>query len=137
MEYLEDGDLHTYLDNIAYPMSEQDSRHIIRQVLQSLAIMHGEGFTHGDIKPRNILIKQRAIEGRPHIWWVKVADFGISKRAKEASGMTTLMGTPEYMTPEMLQRGIVLEDLAAVDIWAVGVMTFNMLTRQAAFQPFW
>lgn len=136
MEYLEGGDLHTHLEGIDTPLSEADCRHITRQVLQGLSVMHDEGFTHGDVKPRNVLIKQRAAEGQPQTWWVKLADFGISKRAKEVSGATTLVGTPEYMAPE-LQRGTATQDLPAADIWAVGVMAFYMLTREAPFQPFW
>ena len=136
MEYLEDGDLHTYLYSKVDPMTEDDSRHIIRQVLQALDFMHSEDFTHGDIKPKNVLIKQRAAEGQPHMWWVKLADFGISKRVKEVSGTTAVAGTSEYMAPEML-RGMTMEDLPAADIWAVGVMAFFMLTKQAPFQTNW
>lgn len=51
MEYLPHGDLQQYLKD-DQSMPEEDSRHIIRQVLQGLAIMHREGFTHGDIKPK-------------------------------------------------------------------------------------
>lgn len=132
MEYLEDGDLHTYLQSIDRPMTEHECRHIIRQILQSLDVMHTEDFTHGDIKPKNVLIRQRAAYGQPQMWWVKLADFGIAKRAKEISGETTLAGTPEYMAPELL-RGEPPEDPRAGDIWAVGTMAFRMLTKQAAF----
>ncbi|KAH7161168.1 kinase-like domain-containing protein, partial [Dactylonectria macrodidyma] len=126
MEYVPTGDLQTYLrDHPALP--EDDSRQITSQVLRGLAIMHGEGFH------KNVLIQQRPTPTEPGPWWVKLSDFGISKRLEAAaSGATTVMGTTEYMAPEQLRC---LPDIKypAADMWALGAMTFSILTKSCMF----
>ncbi|CAG7961647.1 unnamed protein product [Penicillium olsonii] len=69
----------------------------------------------------------------PDIWWVKLSDFGLSKRIEEASGASTLLkGTPGYIAPELYElteRG----SPYAPDIWAVGATLFFMLVKRPAF----
>jgi len=85
--------------------------------------MHSIGTAHRDLKPENLLFKS---EDRNII---KIADFGESKSFKEGN-LTTYCGTPDYMAPEIIKG----EPYAyAVDIWAVGVITYVML---AGFPPF-
>ena len=73
-------------------------------------------------------------------WWVKITDFGISKRAIE--GLTvlhTLTGTPAFTAPEIL--GFVQPDnrsndsyINAIDVWSLGVITFLILTGETLFK---
>ncbi|KAH6870970.1 kinase-like domain-containing protein [Thelonectria olida] len=136
MEYVPTGDLQTYLrEHPALP--EDNSRQIISQVLQGLEIMHREGFAHRDIKPQNILIYQYPMPTEPGSWWVKLSDFGISKRLEAAtSSASTVIGTEEYMAPELLSH---LSDInyPAADMWALGVMTFWILTKSHMFPDRW
>jgi serine/threonine protein kinase len=73
-------------------------------------------------------------------WWVKIADFGISKRAVEGlTGLHTLTGTKGFTAPEVLGYGPIEEGLDvlytnAVDIWSTGVITFLVLTSQFCFK---
>jgi serine/threonine protein kinase len=73
-------------------------------------------------------------------WWVKIADFGISKRATEGlTALRTLTGTPAFAAPEILgfiQSGERFDDsyTNAVDIWSLGVITFLILTGETLFQ---
>ncbi|KAJ5186705.1 Tetratricopeptide-like helical [Penicillium cf. viridicatum] len=101
MEYLEIGDLFTYLHKKGPvpPLPEIEAKEIAYQVLDGLSMMHENGFAHRDLKPHNILIKSYP----PHKWWIKLADFGITKRIEESHGQptTTLQGTPEYFAPEI------------------------------------
>ncbi|KAL6406335.1 serine/threonine protein kinase [Ilyonectria robusta] len=86
-----------------------------------------------DLRHKNVLIQQRPTPTEPGPWWVKLSDFGISKRLEEAaSGATTAMGTAEYMAPERLRC---LPDIKypAADMWALGVMTFSILTKSCMF----
>ncbi|KAL3446883.1 kinase-like domain-containing protein [Aspergillus insuetus] len=124
MEYLELGDFQSYLQNNP-KLPEIEVREIIFQVLDGLNLMHDNEFTHRDLKLNNILIK----DGPPNNWWVKISDFGISKRVEDATGLpTTIKGTPGYLAPELIaftNRGMPY----AVDIWAVGEITFQLLTK--------
>ena len=73
-------------------------------------------------------------------WWVKIADFGISKRVTEGlTALRTLTGTREFVAPEVL--GFVRSDdrlngsyTNAVDIWSLGVITFLILTGETLFK---
>ncbi|WKT53720.1 Ankyrin repeat [Fusarium oxysporum f. sp. vasinfectum] len=159
MEYFPAGDLYSYLGEHP-PFPEDDCRQITSQVLRGLAVMHGEGFAHRDIKPqvravqeissfvqcsferwadiwrKNVLIQQCPTAVQPGSWWVKLADFGISKRLGAAtSGSSTLIGTEEYMAPELFDRtGLSDINYQATDMWALGVMTFFLLTKCRLFQ---
>ncbi|OKL64436.1 hypothetical protein UA08_00881 [Talaromyces atroroseus] len=129
MEYLDLGDLHTYLyRNPALP--EHDAREVTYQILDGLNLMHENEFCHRDMKPSNILLKSCP----PDDWWVKIADFGISKRTEEGLGLsTTVKGTLGYIAPEVYgftERG----SPHAVDIWAVGEIAFQMLTKKSSFK---
>lgn len=93
---------------------------IARDVLLGLAAAHAAGVVHRDIKPANIMIRPcgRAL----------VADFGLAKSTQQgqhATGAPT--GTPAYMAPEQV-RGTAIG--AAADIFAVGVVLFEMLSGQ-------
>ena len=96
---------------------------ITAHVCDALAYAHEHGVVHRDIKPANILIN---MEGA-----VKVADFGLaSMNAPGQSGSITqegpTMGTPDYVAPEVLIIGMTVDGRA--DLFAVGVMLYNMLT---------
>ncbi|KAK5631506.1 hypothetical protein RRF57_007220 [Xylaria bambusicola] len=136
MEYLSLGDLQGYL---AEPLPEDDTRQITSQIVEGLNFMHEQRFAHRDLKPQNILV----LRDRPD-WWVKIADFGLSKRVEGNTALRTQVGTMAYVAPEVL--GIfTLEDLAlprgtipvysmAVDIWSLGLMVYRMQTGEAAFE---
>jgi serine/threonine protein kinase len=159
MEYFPAGDLCSYLDEHP-PFLEDDCRQITSQVLRGLTFMHGEGFAHRDIKPqvralqeissfvqcsiercadiwrKNVLIQQCPTPVQHGSWWVKLADFGISKRLSAAtSGNSTLIGTEEYMAPELFDRtGLSDINYQATDMWGLGVMTLFLLTKCRPFQ---
>jgi len=84
---------------------------------------------------QNILVKGSP----PNPWWVKIADFGISKRIDgESASASTVKGTLEFMAPELFNSRRKGEssaplDIFATDIWAVGCMAFLMLTGSMPF----
>ena len=142
MEYLDGRTLHSLLRE-EWPLPAQRIADILMQALAALAVAHDMGVVHRDLKPENIMVLRGTDDdGRPKDL-VKVCDFGIAKisdsRAYQSgerqsiAPVTTagfLVGTPEYMSPEQ-GRGEKLGPES--DLYAVGVILFEMLTRRVPF----
>ena len=95
------------------------------EVAVALAHAHDQGFVHRDIKPRNILLDA---DDRPHI-----ADFGLAARHREAGESSDeIAGTTHYMSPEQA-RGESHRIDGRTDIWALGVVFYQMLTGRLPF----
>ncbi len=123
------------------PLDTRRALHIARQMASALTRAHALGVVHRDLKPENVMLVER--EGDPD--FVKVLDFGIAKirmgEAEESGGSPTespvlthagmVYGTPEYMAPE---QALGEEVDARVDLYALGVMMFEMLTGVRPFQ---
>ncbi len=128
MEYLEGGSLSDRLEQAAaqgWAYNPQEALSVVEQVGSALDYAHSRNLVHRDIKPANILFDAN---GRP-----KVTDFGIA-RAGDLARLTrtgVLMGTPEYMSPEQASGGQV--DPRS-DLYALGVMAYEMLTGRVPFQ---
>jgi serine/threonine protein kinase len=87
---------------------------------------------------QNVLVVSHA----PQAWWIKIADFGISKRLEEDGNTSTaVIGTWSFMAPEMLFSGryrtanpVSPRDPFKGDIWAVGCITYYVLTKNPPFR---
>jgi Tol biopolymer transport system component len=105
-----------------------DAVRILVEVVDALAAAHGEGVVHRDIKPDNVMLSGRH---------ALVTDFGVAKAVSEATGRQQLttagvaLGTPSYMAPEQAVADPHLDH--RVDIYAVGVMAYEMLTGNPPF----
>jgi len=94
-------------------------------VAAALSYAHGRGVLHRDIKPANILFDTAGIP--------KVADFGIAKIAEgSATTASAVIGTPRYMAPEQILGGRLS---AATDLYALGVLLYELLTGTPPFDP--
>lgn len=109
---------------------------IIRQVLHALVCIHGQGIVHRDIKTANVLLQQQA-DGH---YRAKLTDFGIARAEIEASAMTRLTslgvqgpGTPVYMAPERIDSQSFGDVCPASDLYAVGIIFYELLTGQPPF----
>jgi serine/threonine protein kinase len=102
----------------------------IRQMAQALTAAHFEGVVHRDLKPANVMIQ--TLSGGTE--QAKLIDFGIAKVANPLSANATqkpvLIGTPVYMASEQLEK---CEASQASDIYALGVMAYEMLTGARPF----
>ena len=122
MEYARGG---TLKDWMAESFSLEKAVEMINQVGSALAYAHRQGVVHRDVKPGNVLLTG---EG-----WPLLSDFGLAKMvegSKEltASGMS--VGTPEYMSPEQGQ-GLPTDHRS--DIYALGVMLYEMVTGRKPY----
>src|SRR5580698_8166849 len=105
---------------------------VLRQVLAALSEAHHLEIIHRDLKPENIILEPMRTGGD----FVKVVDFGLAKMRQETRGpqITSpgiVCGTPEYMSPEQ-GRGDPLD--ARSDLYAVGVILFQLLTGRLPFE---
>ena len=132
-------------------LSEQRAARIMAEVLSALAMAHEQGIVHRDLKPENIMVVRPP--DRPTTELVKVVDFGIAKiitpdltvpkpRSPDdpppssmgrtaLTMMGTIVGTPEYMSPEQSRGGVID---ARSDVYACGVLLFHLVTGQVPFQ---
>jgi eukaryotic-like serine/threonine-protein kinase len=133
MEYLDGEDLSQWLQARG-PFAVDQVIEFVLQACEAIAEAHGLGIVHRDLKPSNLFCVRRA-DG---LLSIKVLDFGISKLTGGASGgmdMTrtgAVMGSPLYMSPEQMKSARSVD--ARTDIWAIGVILYELLTGRAPFQ---
>ncbi|MEO8359391.1 MAG: protein kinase [Vicinamibacteria bacterium] len=138
MELVEGEDLSTHIARGAIPIAE--ALPIARQIAEALEAAHEQGIVHRDLKPGNIKVRSDGT--------VKVLDFGLAKAMDPAGASNPnvshsptlthqgtqagmIMGTAAYMSPEQA-KGKTVDKRA--DIWAFGVVLYEMLTGKRAFK---
>jgi Tol biopolymer transport system component/predicted Ser/Thr protein kinase len=124
MEYVPGEDLKNMI-RMSHQLGVGTAIIIAEQICDGMAEAHRQGIVHRDLKPSNIMIDR---EGN-----VRIMDFGIA-RSIEAKGMTgagTVIGTPEYMSPEQVEGKEV--DLRS-DIYSLGIILYEMLTGRVPFE---
>ncbi|RSL60932.1 hypothetical protein CEP53_005274 [Fusarium sp. AF-6] len=120
------GDLQQYIDT---PLQESEARQITDQILEGLAFMHENGFIHRDLKPANIMVVDKSPE-----WFVKIADFGISKRRHHDTSLLTMQrGTLGFAAPEVIGSTSDQSYTYSADMWSLGAMVYRILTSKMAF----
>jgi serine/threonine protein kinase/DNA-binding NarL/FixJ family response regulator len=123
MEYVEGNSLRQLVNSKRPSVSQ--IRQVICSVAEALQFAHSAGFVHRDVKPENILLDQDSIP--------KLADFGLAihEHNQEQVG-GAIAGTVPYMAPEQV-RGQADHLDGRTDIWALGVVFYEMLTGQRPF----
>lgn len=123
MEYLPGITLRELLQDFG-ALTPAQTVDIVRAVLQGLDAAHTAGIVHRDLKPENVLL---ADDGR-----IKIADFGLARASTHNTATSqALLGTIAYLSPELISRGEA--DLRS-DIYALGIMMFEMLTGAQPYQ---
>ena len=107
-------------------LPQERAIHLVLQICQALEHIHSHGVIHRDLKPENIMVDDNDN--------IKIIDFGISansgSRRITFAKLNDTMGTPDYISPEQVKGG---RGDARSDIYALGVMLYEMLTGVAPF----
>jgi len=124
MEYVRGYTLRSVVKN-AGRFPPERAIHITAQVLSALDKVHGAGIVHRDVKSGNIIIDE---DGR-----AVLMDFGLARREQDArlTADHTVLGTPEYMSPEQA-KGAAVDTRA--DLYSLGIVLYEMLTGSPPFR---
>ncbi|CAM4515926.1 unnamed protein product [Caretta caretta] len=88
---------------------EKDVKRLMRQILEGVSFLHRNNVVHLDLKPQNILLTSESPLGD-----IKIVDFGLSRILKSSEELREIMGTPEYVAPEILSYDPIS---TATDMW--------------------
>lgn len=131
MELLQGQSLHALMN--AGRVEPARAIGICRQLLEALDAVHHVGVIHRDVKPENVFLISDAELGER----VKLLDLGLARVMDAAGGMSRktktgmMLGTPGYMSPEQIKN--VKESDLRSDLWAVGVILYELLSGRQAF----
>jgi serine/threonine protein kinase len=133
MELVKGEPITAYCDKQNLPIAAR--LELFAQICSAVQHAHAKGIIHRDLKPSNVLVSVE--DGQPQ---AKVIDFGIAKAAAGNLTEKTLftehrqmIGTPEYMSPEQAEGSLDID--TRTDIYALGVLLYELLTGSTPFDP--
>jgi serine/threonine-protein kinase len=125
MSLVEGGDLR---QAVRPPLEPAEALALMAQVADGLVAVHAAGVVHRDLKPSNVLCEKES-DGRHRL---RLTDFGVSQViGRAASGSSGVIGTPEYMAPEV---GSGEPATPASDVYSLGVMLYELCTGSRPFR---
>ncbi|XP_011307371.1 inhibitor of nuclear factor kappa-B kinase subunit beta isoform X1 [Fopius arisanus] len=129
MEYCSKGDLRDVLNRPEnfWGLSEKEVLKIMRDISSAVEYLHANGITHRDLKPQNIVIQ----DGRSGSTY-KLIDLGYAKELGEASAAASIVGTLNYVAPELFWKS---SYSSSVDYWSLGILFYEILTGTRPFLP--
>ncbi|TCD69268.1 pkb-activating kinase-like protein [Steccherinum ochraceum] len=121
LDLARNGELQSKISNLG-SLSLACSRYYAAQIADTLEYMHSKGVLHRDLKPENVLLDDN--------FHIKICDFGTGKIMDSTERGETFVGTPQYVSPELLERN---ETSRSSDYWALGCIIFQMISGKFAF----
>jgi len=122
LEYVEGGSLHQLVKQNGM-LGEYLVQVFTKQVLEGLDYLHSQGIVHRDIKGANLLYTKNGC--------IKLADFGYSIRLSDIDKTNSIVGTPYWMAPEIIEpKGNIS---TACDIWSLGITIIQLLTSKPPY----
>ncbi|OCF71335.1 CAMK protein kinase [Kwoniella mangroviensis CBS 8886] len=135
LEYIDGGDLLDYIMN--WPnetgggLPEHHAAELSVQICRAMAYTHSMGVTHRDLKPENILLTRETSDAPVQ---VKIADFGLAKMVHAETMLTSMVGTPQYLAPEVVMQTKQQPGYEnVVDSWSIGIIVYSMMTKALPF----
>lgn len=126
MSFAEDGDLHRQVEEMTLA-KQYIPEHIIlywfRQILSAVQHFHAQGVMHRDLKSSNIFLCDERRR-------IRIGDFGISRVLESTAFATSSVGTPAYMSPELMRNE---RYDYHVDMWALGCVVYELCTLRLPF----
>ena len=126
MELATGGDLRERIQTNKNGLVEAEVNRVTIMILDAIVYLHKQGITHRDLKPENVLFYKPGNNSR-----VIVTDFGLAKQFTSGSVLHTYCGTVQYLSPEITRNNPYTNKC---DVWAVGVMVYEMLCGQWPFK---
>merc|ERR1712066_891779 len=128
LELCEGGELYDRIQKKQY-YPEHEAKVCCRQLLEAAAFIHGRGIMHRDLKPENILLVSKISNTD-----IKISDFGLAKLSRDYPRRLprshSICGSDFYLAPEVIKQE---EYGREIDIWAVGVVTYVLLSGSLPF----
>ncbi|KAL1137816.1 hypothetical protein AAG570_009512 [Ranatra chinensis] len=124
LELAAGGELQRVVD-LQDGLEEVEAVRIMHQVLDAIGYLHSHNIAHLDLKPQNMLLTTAYPDTD-----LKLCDFGISRLIREGIEVREILGTPDYVAPEILSY----EPISlATDMWSVGVLAYVLLSGYSPF----
>jgi len=127
-ELCEGGELYQRIIEKEY-YAEMEAKLLLCNLLEAVVYIHSKGIMHRDLKPENILLVSKDNDTD-----IKISDFGLAKMSKDFPNRlpraTSICGSDFYLAPEVLRQE---EYGREIDIWAVGVITYSLLSGALPF----
>ena len=105
------------------PLPVADALSYLKALCAALGYAHASGVVHCDVKPGNVMVDRGGN--------IYLTDFGVARHAESTTTTLGMAGTPAYMAPEQIRGKAVVP---ATDVYALGVILFEMLTGQRPFR---
>ncbi|XP_064455900.1 serine/threonine-protein kinase 17B-like isoform X2 [Ornithodoros turicata] len=124
LELASGGELQHVLDSEEF-LPEATVVRLMNQILEAVRYLHQKNIAHLDIKPQNLLLTSAYPQGD-----ILLCDFGISRVIGKGTEIREIVGTPDYVAPEILQY----EPISlATDMWSLGVLAYVLLSGHSPF----
>ena len=123
LELVGGGELFDFISEREW-LTEEEASYFVKQILLGIKHMHSKNVAHLDLKPENVMLKGSESHQ------LKLIDFGVSKKLKPDEEVREMLGTTEFVSPEVINfEPITLNS----DLWSLGVITYIMLSGASPF----